>query len=59
MKRQDFLIQLSFRMFFFCFLFEKTSYLLPLYVDLLIVHSHSQMFYKTGVLKNFAKFTGK
>ena len=63
MKRQVFFIQLSFRMFVFCF--EKLSFSLHVLLVMLFPHvgkcsnSRSQMFFKTGVLENFAIFTGK
>ena len=49
---------------FFCFVFEKISFLLPI---LLMSFGHvakrpnnrSHIFFKTDVLKNFAIFTGK
>ena len=50
---------------FFCFVFEKMSSSLPIFPVMLVAHVAkrsnrcSQMFFKTGVLKNFAIFTGK
>ena len=47
------------------FLFEKMSSSIPMLLVMLLAHvgkglnSHSQMFSKTGALKNFAIFTGK
>ena len=49
-------------MFFFCFVFEKISSSLPVSLVMLFVdvrtlsNTRSQMFFKTGVLKNFAIF---
>ena len=53
----------KFSMFFF--VFEKMSSSIPMFLVMLLAHvgkrsnSCSQMFSKTGVLKNFAIFTGK
>ena len=50
---------------FFCFVFEKISSSLPKFLVMLFVHvgkrlnGRSPMFFKTGVLKNFATFTVK
>ena len=50
---------------FFCFVFEKMSSSLPMLLVMLFVHvgkrsnSRSQIFFKVGVLTNFAIFTGK
>ena len=50
---------------FFVFVFEKMSSSIPMFLVMLLAHvgkrsnSRSQMFSKTGVLKNFAIFTGK
>ena len=47
------------------FVFEKMSSSIPMFLVMLLAHvgkrsnSRSQMFSKTGVLKNFAIFTGK
>ena len=47
------------------FVFEKMSSSIPMLLVMLLAHvgkglnSHSQMFSKTGALKNFAIFTGK
>ena len=52
-------------MVFLCFVFEKMSSSLAMLLAMLLVHvgkrsnSRSQMFFETGVLKNFAIFTGK
>ena len=52
-------------MFIFCFVSEKISSSIPMLLVMLLAHvgkrsnSRSQMFSKTGVLKNFAIFTGK
>ena len=49
----------------FLFVFEKMSSSIPMFLVMLLAHvgkrsnSRSQMFSKTGVLKNFAIFTGK
>ena len=49
---------------FFCFVFEKIPSSLPVLLAMLFAHlaklsnRRSQMFVKTGVLKNFAIFTG-
>ena len=49
----------------FCFVYEKMSSSVPTSLVMLLAHvekrsnSRSQMFSKTGVLKNFARFTGK
>ena len=49
----------------FVFVFEKMSSSIPMFLVMLLAHvgkrsnSRSQMFSKTGVLKNFAIFTGK
>ena len=54
----------KFWMFVF-FVFEKMSSSIPMFLVMLLAHvgkrsnSRSQMFSKTGVLKNFAIFTGK
>ena len=60
-KRASFFIELSFRTFFFCFVFEKTSSSLPMlfvYVGKRsrksLRSSRSQMFFKIGVLKKFS-----
>ena len=51
--------------FFFFFVSEKISSSIPMLLVMLLAHvgkrsnSRSQMFSKTGVLKNFAIFTGK
>ena len=48
-----------------CFVFEKMSSSIPIWLAMLLAHvekssnSHSQMFYKTGALKHFVIFTGK
>ena len=44
-----------------CFVFEKISSSIPMLFVMLLKRSdsRSQMFSKTGFLKNFAKFTGK
>ena len=48
-----------------CFVFEKMSSSIPMLLVMLLAHigkgsnSRSQMFSKTGALKNFAIFTGK
>ena len=53
------------KFYFFCFVFEKMSCSIPMFLVMLLAHvgkrsnSRSQMFSKTGVLKNFAIFTGK
>ena len=63
MKMYIFFIQLNFQWFFF--VFEKISSSIPMFLVMLLPHlgkrskSRSQMFSKTGVLKNFAIFTGK
>ena len=50
---------------FSCFVFEKMSSSIPMLLVMLLAHvrkgsnSRSQMFSKTGALKNFAVFTGK
>ena len=51
---------------FFLFVFEKMSSSIPMFLVMLLAHvgkrsnsRYSQMFSKTGVLKNFAIFTGK
>ena len=50
---------------FFCFVFEKVSSSLPMLLVMLVAHvaqrskSHSQMFFNTVILRNFAIFTGK
>ena len=47
---------------FFCFVFEKMSFSLPMLLAVSFVHvekcsnSRSQMFFKVSVFKNFAKF---
>ena len=47
------------------FVFEKMSSSIPMFLVMLLAHvgkrsnSRSQMFFKTGVLKNFAIFLGK
>ena len=48
-----------------CFVFEKISSSIPMWLAMLLAHvgkssnSRSQMFYKTGALKHFVIFTGK
>ena len=50
-------------MFFFCFVFEEISSSIPMFLVMSLAHrgkrsnSRSQMFFKTGVLTNFAIFT--
>ena len=54
---------INFQCFFF--VFEEMSSSIPMFLVMLLAHvgkrsnSCSQMFSKTGVLKNFAIFTGK
>ena len=51
--------------FSYLFVFEKMSSSIPMFLVMLLAHvekrsnSRSQMFSKTGVLKNCAIFTGK
>ena len=66
MKRQDFLHLVLFRMIFlFCFVFEKMSSSLHMLLVMFFIqlekrsNNGSQMFFKTGALKNCAIFTGK
>ena len=62
-KRLVFFNLVKFWMFFFCFVFQEMSSSIPMLLVTLLAHrgkrsnSRSQMFFKTGVLKNFAIFT--
>ena len=64
MKRQVFITQLSFRMFFLV-CFEKISSSIPMSLVMLFSHvgkrsnSCSQLFFKLSLFKNFAIFTEK
>ena len=71
MKRQVFFIYLSFRMFFFlcffvCFWFVVFDFFSSIHILLVMLFIHaakrsnslSQLFFKTGVLKNFTIFIG-
>ena len=65
MKRQDFFHLAEFQNEVFCFAFQEMFSSLLMLLVMLFVHgakrsnSRSKMFLKTGVLKNFAIFTGK
>ena len=65
MKKQVFSIQLNFEFLLFCYVFEEMFSSIPMLHVMLFAlvkkrsNSRSQMFFKTGVLKNFVIFTGK
>ena len=65
MKKQVFSIQVNFEFLLFCYVFEEMFSSIPMLLVMLFAlvkkrsNSRSQMFFKTGVLKNFVIFTGK